>query len=199
MNGVRGPKEGIEAHQRRKLAAAGRKKRTVGTEPKAQGADPRRIVESQHIVDVAIWLLSQNLLTDGAFNQDATPAVGPAVVNCAKERARMMRAALQRQRCGIDGERISAVEPFERILKRNGRVAFGRAEATHEMGLALPIDMDLQAHERERRMRWGRRRSSRLRASSSLPGAARFATRSCNLRINAAVAKVPRDTVESPR
>ncbi len=45
----------------------------------------------------------------------------------------------------------------------------------------------------------GRRRSSRLRASSSLAGAARLANRSCNLRMNVAVANVPRATVGSPR
>src|SRR5439155_22694396 len=91
------------------------------------------------------------------------------------------------------------LKPFGRILKRNGRSSFRRVKPSHEVGFTPPINMDLEAHGRERRMRWGKRRSSRLRASSSLAGAARFASRSCNLRTKAAVAKVPRAIVGSPR
>src|SRR5262249_7916358 len=66
-------------------------------------------------------------------------------------------------------------------------------------GLAHQKAMNFEAHERGRRMRCGKRRSSRLRASSSLAGATRVAKRSCRPRTNVAVAKVPSATVGSPR
>lgn len=111
----------------------------------------------------------------------------------------MMRAPLKRERCGINRKGIVTLKPFGRILERNCRASVRRMEPPHKMGLALPVNMDFEAHGRGRRMRCGNRRSSRLRASSSLAGAARFARRSCNLRMNVAVAKVPRATVGSPR
>ena len=58
----------------------------------------------------------------------------------------MMCAALQRKRCRINGESIVTLKPFGRILKRDGRAAFGGVETTHKMSLPLPINMDFQAH-----------------------------------------------------
>src|SRR5213082_750349 len=199
MNCVRGSEEGIQAHQRRELAAGRGEKWTVGIVPEAQGADARRIVKRKRVINVAIRLLGQHLLANGPLDQHAAPAVRPAVLNGSEERSAMMRSALQWKRGGVDGERVRSLEPFERILKRDGRSLFSRMEPPHEMGLLPPINMNFKAHERGRRMRCGRRRSSRLRASSSLAGAARFARRSCNPRTKVAVTKVPSATVGSPR
>jgi hypothetical protein len=52
---------------------------------------------------------------------------------------------------------------------------------------------------RGRRIRFGRRSSSRLSASESVPGDARFASRSCSCRMNTAVARIPTATDGSPR
>ena len=78
----------------------------------------------------------------------------------------------------------------------NRHAAVGPMEPTHQVDLPPPVDLDFHAHDRARRMRCGRRRLLRPSASSSLPGAARFANRSCNWSTNAAVTKVPRATVD---
>ncbi len=59
----------------------------------------------------------------------------------------MMRSALQWKRGGVDGERAGALEPFERILKRDGRSTLSRMEPPHEMGLPSPINMNFKAHD----------------------------------------------------
>ena len=81
--------------------------------------------------------------------------------------------------------------------KPRRRVPTGRAVPPG--GSARATQYGLRGSWPERRMRCGSRRSSRLRASASLAGVARFARRSCNWRINVAVANVPIATVGSPR
>ena len=89
--------------------------------------------------------------------------------------------------------------PLPAALVPYFRSAFSGVESPHEVGLSLPINVNFETHTRGRRIRCGRRRSSRLRASSSLAGAARFARRSWKPRTKIAVAKVPSATVGSPR
>src|ERR1017187_1802786 len=120
MNCIGGAQKGVEANQGREFPAGGGEKRAVGVKPETQRTDARRIVKRQHVVNVPIRLLGQDFLADGALDQNAPPAIRAAVVNCPEERPAMMSAALQWKRCGVDGERIGALEPFERILKRDG-------------------------------------------------------------------------------
>src|SRR5437667_1821016 len=72
-----------------------------------------------------------------------------AFLNGSEERPAMMRSALQWKRGGVDGERVGALEPFERILERDGRSPFSRMEPPHEMGLPPPINMNFKAHGRD--------------------------------------------------
>lgn len=146
MNCICGTKQGVEANQRREFSTGSGEKRTFSIKSETQSADARRIVQRQHIVNFVIWLLSENLFTNGTLNQDATPAVRPAILNCTEKRRTMMRAALQWKCCGINGKGVITVKPFGHILKRDGRATFGGMETTHKMSLPLPIKMDFQAH-----------------------------------------------------
>ena len=111
-----------------------------------------------------------------------------------------MHARPQRKSCWINREIAIPPQPFGGILKRNGRSPFSRKEKPDEVCLSMPVDVNFDAHRiRTLRICLGNRCSSRLSARSSEEGAARFARRSCNPNTKTAVAKVPAETVGSPR
>ena len=92
----------------------GCEKRTVCIHTETQCADARGVIEREHIVDVAIRLLVEDVFADGALDQHSAPAVRTAVMNCAEECRAMLSAALQRERGGIDGESVGAIRAIRR-------------------------------------------------------------------------------------
>ena len=163
MNRVGGAEKRIEANQRRELAAGGGEKRAGGIEPETQRTNARRIVQRQHIVNFVIRLLGENFLTDGTLNQDTSPAVRPAILNRPEKCCPMMRTALQGERCRINGKGVVTLKPFGAYSNETDDPRSAAWSRPTKMGFALPINMDFHAHGLVRRIRCGRRRSSRLK------------------------------------
>ena len=180
VNRIGGAQEGLEAYERREFAGADSQERAGRIEAEAQGPEAGGVIKGQHIVNVPIRFAGQHVLAHGALDQDSAPAIRAAILDGSKQHRAVLGAGLQREGGGINGKGVGPLQPFRRISKRNGRTMLGGVQSPHEPSLSLPLDMDFPAHERARRMRWGRRRSSRLRARSSVAGAARLARRSCN-------------------
>jgi hypothetical protein len=68
-------------------------------------------------------------------------------VNRAEKRCPMMHSALQGERRGINREGGVTLKPFGVILERNGLPAFSGMKPSHQLGFALPINMDFHAHD----------------------------------------------------
>ena len=180
VNCIGGAQQGLEAYQGRELSCADSQKRARGIQAETQRPKPRGVIERKHIINVPIRLLHEDLLAHGTLDKDSTPAIRAAILDCAKQHRTVLGTGLKRQRGGIDGKGAAPFQPFRRILKRNRQTTPGGVQQPHEPSLPLPLDVDFPTHVRGRRMRCGRRRSSKLRASASLAGAARPARRSCN-------------------
>lgn len=69
VNRIRRSKQRAQAYQGWKLAGRGGKKRALGVEPETQRANTRHVVQRQHIINVTIGFLRQNLLADGALDE----------------------------------------------------------------------------------------------------------------------------------
>ena|GEM_PF-4026781 len=91
-----------------------------------------------------------------------------------------MWSLLQRHGSGINGKRTLSFQPFFRVNKATGCPALIRLQKACAVCLPLPVNVDLQVHKifRERRIRLGTLRSSKLSASASVAGAAKVASRS---------------------
>jgi hypothetical protein len=72
----------------------------------------------------------------------------------------------QRERCWINRETSRPTQPMRGILERDGRAPFCRKKIPGKVRFPLPVDVDFHTHDaRDRRMCFGNRCSSKLRAS----------------------------------
>jgi hypothetical protein len=95
------------------------------------------MLERQHIINVAIGLLRQDLLAHRALDQDPSPAVRSAILNRPEQCRAMLRAPLQRQRMSGPRQRLHRAEAIRaRTRKKPKRRARRHVEPTHEMALA---------------------------------------------------------------
>jgi hypothetical protein len=67
VDGIRGIEEGAEFHNRRNLSSVCGQKRTLCVRAEAERTDARGIVEREHVVEILVRLLLEDMLSHCAL------------------------------------------------------------------------------------------------------------------------------------